>query len=152
MPHSRSGSVAIVGNPASAMRCGNSAMTPRRSALSMRCRCAISGSVGPQPKQRLVLGSIMQTAIHGVSWLIRNSGGYFGVGASQAKVPSLMIGLRRGRLSLRGDATIADGRGNRRLSHNFGLIGGFTHHSSSNTGPARNLRAILHCLSVATNP
>jgi len=27
--------------------------------------------VRPQPKQRLVLGSIMQTAMHGVSMLIR---------------------------------------------------------------------------------
>jgi hypothetical protein len=27
-------------------------------------------SVRPQPKQRLVLGSIMQTAVHGVSMLI----------------------------------------------------------------------------------
>jgi hypothetical protein len=27
----------------------------------------ISGSVRPQPKQRLVLGSSMQTAMHGVS-------------------------------------------------------------------------------------
>jgi len=31
---------------------------------------AISGKLRPQPKQRLVLGSIMQTAMHGVSWLI----------------------------------------------------------------------------------
>jgi hypothetical protein len=37
----------------------------------MRCHCAISGSVRPQPKQSLVLGSIMQTAIHGVSLLIQ---------------------------------------------------------------------------------
>jgi hypothetical protein len=34
------------------------------------CQRAISGSVRPQPKQSLVLGSIMQTAIHGVSLLI----------------------------------------------------------------------------------
>ena len=52
------------------MRAGNSAITASRSALSMRCQRAISGSVRPQPKQRLVLGSIIQTAMHGVSLLI----------------------------------------------------------------------------------
>ena len=57
-------------SPASAMRAGSSAITACRSALSMRCQRAISGSVRPQPKQRLVLGSIMQTAMHGVSLLI----------------------------------------------------------------------------------
>jgi hypothetical protein len=40
------------------MRAGNSAITASRSALSMRCQRAISGSVRPQPKQRLVLWSI----------------------------------------------------------------------------------------------
>jgi hypothetical protein len=52
------------------MRAGSSAITARRSALSIRCQRAISGKVRPQPKQRLVLGSIMQTAMHGVSMLI----------------------------------------------------------------------------------
>jgi hypothetical protein len=46
-------------------------MTARRSALAMRGQRAISGSVRPQPKQRLVLGSIIQTAMHGVSSLIQ---------------------------------------------------------------------------------
>ena len=67
----RLGDPAIGCNPASDMRAGNSAMTDSRSALSMACQRAISGSVRPQPKQRLVLGSIMQTAIHGVSLLIQ---------------------------------------------------------------------------------
>jgi hypothetical protein len=67
----RSGSVAIVGKPASAMRCGNSAITARCSAPSMPCQCAILGSVRPRPKQGLALGSIMQTAIHGVSLFIQ---------------------------------------------------------------------------------
>jgi hypothetical protein len=49
-------------------------MTARRSARSIRCQRAISGSVLPQPKQRLLLGSIMQTAMHGVSWLIPHMG------------------------------------------------------------------------------
>jgi hypothetical protein len=66
-----SGSVAIVGKPASAMRCGNSAITARCSALSMPCPRAILESVRPRPKQGLVLGSIMQTAIHGVSLFIQ---------------------------------------------------------------------------------
>ena len=57
-------------NPASAIRAGSCAISASRSALSMRCQRAISGSVRPQPKQRLVLGSIIQTAIHGVSMLI----------------------------------------------------------------------------------
>jgi hypothetical protein len=52
------------------MRAGSSAITACRSALSIRCQRAISGSVRPQPKQRLVLGSIIQTAMHGVSMLI----------------------------------------------------------------------------------
>jgi len=38
-------------------------MIANRSALSMRCQRAISGKVRPQPKQRLVRGSIMQTAM-----------------------------------------------------------------------------------------
>jgi hypothetical protein len=67
----RSGSVAIVGKPASAMRCGNSAITARCSALSMPCQRAISGSARPRPKQGLVLGPIMQTAIHDVSSFIQ---------------------------------------------------------------------------------
>ena len=71
MPYSRSGSVAIVGKPASAMRCGNSAITARCSALSMPCQRAILGSVRPRPEQGLFLGSIMQTAIHGVSLFIQ---------------------------------------------------------------------------------
>jgi hypothetical protein len=58
------------GKPACSIRAGNSAITLSRSVLSMRCQRAISASVRPQPKQRLVLGSIMQTAIHGVSMLI----------------------------------------------------------------------------------
>jgi len=53
------------------MRCGNSAITARRSAPSMPCQRAITGSVRLWPKQGLVLGSIMQTAIHGVSLLIQ---------------------------------------------------------------------------------
>jgi hypothetical protein len=57
--------------PASVMRCASRAMTVRRSVLSIRGQRAISGSVRPQPKQRLVLGSMMQTAMHGVSSLIR---------------------------------------------------------------------------------
>ena len=61
---------AMHGRPASRIRCGSSAITARRSAPSMRCQRAISGRVRPQPKQRLVLGSIIQTAMHGVSWLI----------------------------------------------------------------------------------
>jgi hypothetical protein len=65
------GGDAIWASPASAMRAGNPSMTDSRSARSIRCQRAISGSVRPQPKQRLVLGSIMQTAIHGVSLLIR---------------------------------------------------------------------------------
>jgi hypothetical protein len=71
MPCSRSGSVAIVGKLASAMRCGNSAITARCSALSMPCQRAILGCARPRPKQGLVLGSIMQTAIHGVSLFIQ---------------------------------------------------------------------------------
>jgi hypothetical protein len=58
--------------PASAMRSGSRAMTARRSVLSIRGQRAISGSVRPQPKQRLVLGSMMQTAMHGVSSLIHD--------------------------------------------------------------------------------
>ena len=71
MPCSRSGSVAIVGKPASAMRCGNSAITVRCSALSTPCQRAIVGSARLRPEQGLVLGSIMQTAIHGVSLFIQ---------------------------------------------------------------------------------
>ena len=41
-------------------------------AVSKWLHRAISGSVQPQPKQRLVLGSIMQTAMHGVSLLIQD--------------------------------------------------------------------------------
>jgi len=67
----RSGSVAIVGKPASAMRCGNSTITAC-SAPSMPCQRAILGSVRPRPKQGLALGSIMQTAIHGVSLFIQS--------------------------------------------------------------------------------
>jgi hypothetical protein len=52
------------------MRAASSAITACRSALSIRCQRAISGKVRPQPKQRLVLGSIMQMAMHGVSILI----------------------------------------------------------------------------------
>lgn len=70
MPSWRHGSVAIVGKPASAMRCGNSAITAR-SALSMPCQRAILGSVRSWPKQGVVLGSIMQTAIHGFSLFIQ---------------------------------------------------------------------------------
>ena len=57
-------------SPASAMRAGSVAITDSRSVLSILCQRAISGSVRPQPKQSFVLGSIMQTAIHGVSELI----------------------------------------------------------------------------------
>src|ERR1700751_4944957 len=57
------------------MRWASSAITACRSGLSMRCQRAISGSVRPQPKQRVVLGSIIQTAMHGVSWLILGSVG-----------------------------------------------------------------------------
>jgi hypothetical protein len=71
MPYTRSGSVAIVGKPVSAMRCGNSVTKARCSALSMPCQRAISGSIRPRPKQGLVLGSVMQTAIHGVSLFIQ---------------------------------------------------------------------------------
>jgi hypothetical protein len=71
MPCWRSGSVAIVGKPASAMRCGNSAITVRCPALSMPCRRDILRNVRPRPKQGPVLGSIMQTAIHGVSLFIQ---------------------------------------------------------------------------------
>jgi hypothetical protein len=60
------------------MRAGNSAMTASRSALSMACQRAISGNVRPQPKHSLVLGSIMQTATHGVSLLIRAFWGVVG--------------------------------------------------------------------------
>ena len=52
------------------MRAGNSAMIASRSALSMACQRAISGKVRPQPKQSPLRGSIMQTAMHGVSMLI----------------------------------------------------------------------------------
>lgn len=52
------------------MRAGNNAITASRSALSIACQRAISGKVRPQPKHSLVLGSIMQTATHGVSLLI----------------------------------------------------------------------------------
>jgi len=61
---------AIGSSPASAIRAGNDYITASRSLRSIRCQRAISGSVRPQPKQRLVLGSIMQTAIHGVSLLM----------------------------------------------------------------------------------
>ena len=57
--------------PAAAMRSASRAITARRSALSIRGQRAISGSVRPQPKQRPVLGSMMQMAMHGVSSLIR---------------------------------------------------------------------------------
>ena len=53
------------------MRAGNNAISASRSALSMACQRAISGKVRPQPKHSLVSGSIMQTATHGVSLLIR---------------------------------------------------------------------------------
>jgi hypothetical protein len=53
------------------MRCGNSAITARCLALSMPCQPAIIGSVRPRPKQGLVLGSIMQAAIHGASLFIQ---------------------------------------------------------------------------------
>jgi hypothetical protein len=53
------------------MRCGNSAIAARRSALSMPCQRANSGSVRPQQKKEPVLGSIMQIAMHGVSWFIQ---------------------------------------------------------------------------------
>jgi len=70
-----SGFVAIVDKPASAMRCGNSAIiTARSPALSMPCQRAILGGVRPRPKQRPILGSIMQTAIHGVSLFIQTKG------------------------------------------------------------------------------
>ena len=52
------------------MRAASPYMTANRSAVSMRCQRAISGNVRPQPKQSLVLGSIIQTAIHGDSLLI----------------------------------------------------------------------------------
>lgn len=52
------------------MRARNSAITASRSVLSMACQHAISGKVRPQPKHSLVLGSIMQTATHGVSLLM----------------------------------------------------------------------------------
>lgn len=58
-------------SPAVRMRAGKRAMSASRSALSMACQRAISGKVRPQPKHSLVLGSIMQTATHGVSLLIR---------------------------------------------------------------------------------
>ena len=67
---SRATKAAVGVIPASAMRAGNVSITASRSARSMRCQRAISGSVRPHPKQRLVLGSIMQIAVHGVSWLI----------------------------------------------------------------------------------
>src|ERR1700729_3326108 len=60
------------------MRAASSAITACRSALSMRGQRAISGSVRPQPRQRLVLGSIMQMAMHGVSWLIPRYCGIIG--------------------------------------------------------------------------
>jgi hypothetical protein len=53
------------------MRSGKDVITSRRSALSIRDHRAISGSVRPQPKQRLVLGSMIQTAMHGDSLLIQ---------------------------------------------------------------------------------
>jgi hypothetical protein len=71
MPCSRSGYIAIVGKPASAIRCGNSAITARFQVLFMACQRAILGNVRPRPKQGLALGSIMQTAIHGVSLFIQ---------------------------------------------------------------------------------
>lgn len=46
-------------------------MTVRRALLSIRGQRAISGSVRPQPKQRLVVGSMWQMAMHGVSSLIQ---------------------------------------------------------------------------------
>lgn len=58
------------GSPASAMRAGSCAMTARRSALPMSDQRAISLSVRPQPKHSWVLGSIWQTAVHGVSLVI----------------------------------------------------------------------------------
>lgn len=67
----RFGAAATGVSPASAMRAGKWAMTASRSALSMACQRAISGKVRPQPKHSLVFGSIMQTATHGVSLLIR---------------------------------------------------------------------------------
>jgi hypothetical protein len=58
---------ARAGSPASAIRPGKVAMIASRSALSRRCQRAIYGKVRPQPKQRPLLGSMMQTAMHGVS-------------------------------------------------------------------------------------
>jgi hypothetical protein len=57
----------IGGNPAARIRCGSSAINARRSSPVILLQRVISGSVRPQPKQRLVLGSSMQTAMHGVS-------------------------------------------------------------------------------------
>lgn len=44
-------------------------MMVSRSALSIRPQRAISGKVRPQPRHMLVLGSIMQMATQGVSFL-----------------------------------------------------------------------------------
>lgn len=67
----RFGDPAIGASPAAVMRAGKRAMIASRSALSMACQRAISGKVRPHPKHSLVFGSIMQTATHGVSLLIR---------------------------------------------------------------------------------
>jgi len=59
---------AILGGYACA-RC-HAGLCEHGSELCIRCHRAISGNVRPQPKHRLVLGSIIQTAMHGVSLLI----------------------------------------------------------------------------------
>ena len=83
--------------PASAMRCGSLAMTARRSDELSECHWAISGSVRPQPKHRLVRGSIMQTAMQGVSLAIGDIKKDRGDCASHHDnpVPAFMIGLWR---------------------------------------------------------
>src|ERR1700751_499350 len=108
------------------MRWASSAITACRSGLSMRCQRATSGSVRPQPKQRLVLGSIIQTAMHGVSWLSPdgtnfNAGTLARTGAHDRLVtrPLLLVG-HRGRIVFRLQWRLFFGNRRKRRHHALG--------------------------------
>lgn len=85
------------------MRCGSSAISARRSADGIADQLAISASVRPQPRQSPLFGSITQTAMHGVSGVMRDSDGHFHGSRKMrhSPVPAPMIGLERGRLRSR---------------------------------------------------